>query len=431
MTDKQGAEERLQILAAGTDWDAPALDRLRAMLAQARDDIRVRGTDLFAGWDGEASEAARVVASALINDLSSLELEAEDIQKTVSRNNDDRRTHAEKLLAELPGGQLPEPVARALIQGATVTWQAFTNLPITRDTQNELADFLSGQRRQAAEKALRVLEDRIGRNARALVDERKGYSVAIREDFNKGELGSGPGSGTTGYTPDGPGSAQTGGGGGSGGASPSSTGAPRPAPDAPPLVDVGGGPETPGDSSGSAERPRVPGVPTLPGPMTPHPPVAPGPPEGQVPQPDPALNPGIAGGGLSQDSALTGTDGGAAERGLRSGAAGTVGIAAGARLAGGASGGGVLGINPATSTAGAGGEKLPAASSPATSNGGNRAPGAGLLGGQAGGGEAQKKRARSGGYVVPKLEEAPESMPASLAAGAGRRREKDAPGPEL
>ncbi|RLP83285.1 hypothetical protein D9V34_08655 [Mycetocola lacteus] len=149
-----------------------------------------------------------------------------------------------------------------------------------------------------------------------------------------------------------------------------------------------------------------------------------------MPQPDPALNPGIAGGGPSQDSALTGTDDGAAERGLRSGVAGTVGIAAGARLAGGASGGGVLGINPATSTAGAGGEKLPAASSPATSNGGNRAPGAGLLGGQAGGGEAQKKRARSGGYVVPKLEEAPESMPASLAAGAGRRRKKDAPGPE-
>ncbi len=181
------SEKRLRELATGRDWAGPILADLRRELSQAREGLIARGADLFAGWDGEASEAARAAASRLVDRFATLEQQCLEIEQVVRNDNLARQHDAEVSLRQLPSGAIPDPMIRALLQGASII--SPLGGVITAATQGFFANQLAEERERIASAALRKVEGKIRAAAQDL-GHRTTDLVTVNEKFNKGDFGT-------------------------------------------------------------------------------------------------------------------------------------------------------------------------------------------------------------------------------------------------
>jgi len=435
-------EDQLRKILDEGHWDVPSLvpleTALDGLLAALK---RLRASD---GWSGKAAEAANAKFVTMESSYTAVRSAVEEIRGVVANANL-RLDDARRDYNQLPSGAVPGWLAGVVQEAREAGHAVARPLPdgpefAVDSAIDGVANWLTGNREDAAKQALATLETSLAIEARKLAEPAVNLNKAIGDSGEATRLRVGDSS-TAVDSPTSPGGTTPGTGG-------TPIGVRPPAPIRPPasVRPPGGGtlvaqpaPPTFGitDPTPILEGP---GNPTPP-PPTPTP--LPGPQPG--PQPGPGVTPGAGGGPGGINGGLTASlaGGGAAVGALGMHAGATrMGLTGGSLAAGGL--GGAPGSGSAAGTAAAGAPMRGPAGTGGLLSGGAAAPGGsatggsatggagtgsgqGMMGGQGGGqGKGAKdKRSRLGGPIAPRLEDDEDFVPQSDAARAGSREDDD------
>ena len=456
-------EEQLKELASGENWDMTNLMSLVNAV-----DVQTKKVDTVIAslpefWKGESSEVLLARLKVHKNNLVKLKEFIYSGNQQVTGNaefmcyatcdNADRKEQAQIALQNLPSTILPASVVDQINTGAEVV-EVATIGPVNLAAKGVgwITDQLSGNREQAAKKAVEELNGMIDARARVLRSRNVTFDPMpqVPGENTQTAPGSTPGGGGSQY-PLGPG-----GGSGPGGLGPSSPSGPG---------GGGGGLETPDgpgdfdprdpDYPRDRDNPDYPTYPNYPNhPTNPTDPNFPGGdgggngpgdhdyptwPGGNGTDPTEPTGPSVDSG---MDDGTTGAGAGV-RSGLGAAGLGGVGLAAGAKLAGGGlgrlgglggfggmggAGAGPSGVIGSAGTAGSGGAGKPGGGSGAGGAGGAKGsgaarPGGMMMGGQAGASSNKKGAINRLGYVAPKYEDEYEQNMPHPASRAGKRRD--------